>query len=162
MRITINTDGLQRLRDALMAARDAVMPAVADAVEATCEQVQNGLSSAAPRGTGDDAAEPPPGDAAGHLADSFSYALEAEEVMVTGTVSTSQPQKLAFVVEGRGEVFPVTKKALFWPGLAHPVRHAAASVANDFVSPVVDEAIGGLPEQFDAALSQVQVAMDGV
>lgn len=37
-----------------------------------------------------------------------------------------------WVLGGRGPVFPKKKKALFWPGLAHPVPRAGPAPANPF------------------------------
>ena len=37
-----------------------------------------------------------------------------------------------WVVKGRGWVFPVKKKALWWPGLPHPVAYARPSKPNPF------------------------------
>lgn len=38
-----------------------------------------------------------------------------------------------YVENGRGPVYPVRKKALYWPELAHPVKRAGPAPANDFV-----------------------------
>lgn len=38
-----------------------------------------------------------------------------------------------YVENGRGPVYPVRKKALYWPELAHPVKRAGPAAANDFV-----------------------------
>lgn len=38
-----------------------------------------------------------------------------------------------YVENGRGPVFPVRKKALYWPELSHPVAKAGPAPANDFV-----------------------------
>ena len=38
-----------------------------------------------------------------------------------------------YVENGRGPVFPVVKKALYWPELGHPVAKAGPAPANDFV-----------------------------
>lgn len=162
MRITINANGLQVLRERLIRAQDAVMPAVVDAITETGNTIKEGLSHAAPRGlsSADEAAQPIEGDIPGRLGESFAFEVEADAVMVHGTVSTNQPQKLAFVVGGRGPIYPVNKRALYWQGLDHPVRSARASQANDFVSPVVDAAMAAIPERIEVAMAQVQLAMD--
>ncbi len=38
-----------------------------------------------------------------------------------------------WVINGRGDVYPVNKLALWWPGLDHPVKHAKPSQPNDFM-----------------------------
>ena len=38
-----------------------------------------------------------------------------------------------YVENGRGPVYPVVKKALYWPELSHPVKRAGPAKANDFV-----------------------------
>lgn len=98
------------------------------------------LGNAAPQGKGE-GGENPPGDAPGPLSESFSaYAeIHANGNSAVADVTTDQPLKFKFVTEGRGEVLPKTKKALFWKGLDHPVRRAGPAAANDFVSPVLDK-----------------------
>lgn len=39
---------------------------------------------------------------------------------------------------GRGEVLPVNKMALFWPGLPHPVKRAGPSKAYPFMKPTAE------------------------
>lgn len=42
-----------------------------------------------------------------------------------------------YVEHGRGPVFPVTKKALYWPELGHPVKRAGPAEANRFLERTV-------------------------
>jgi hypothetical protein len=59
----------------------------------------------------------------------------------TGEMSqTVMPTKpYAEVIEkGRGAVYPVLKKALWWPGLAHPIPMAKAFKGDPFVRPAFE------------------------
>ena len=45
-----------------------------------------------------------------------------------------------WVILGRGEVVPVNAKALWWPGLDHPVMRSGPSRPNDFMQTGFDAA----------------------
>lgn len=47
-----------------------------------------------------------------------------------------------YVENGRGPVYPVRKKALYWPELPHPVGKAGPAKANDFVGRTRDKLDG--------------------
>jgi len=148
-------EGLARLRDELPG---LIMSALN---EAGSTLVQD-LASAAPRGKGGGSS--PPGDSNGPLAESFvSSVLES-----TMIVRTTQPTKLRYVTEGTGlygpygeRIYPTTKKALYWEGADHPVRSVAGQEANDFVSPITDEADGEITDLIaDAIYEAMQEAAD--
>lgn len=136
MQLIVDTSGLDLLRQKIAEARDALPDLLQQAAREAGEAVRQNLQDEAPVGAVE--GPPPPGDAEGHLADSFSVQDEDSSGGAAISVRTSQPQKLEYVTEGRGEVLPVTKKALFWRGLPHPVRRAGPSQPNDFVSKVLD------------------------
>ena len=48
-----------------------------------------------------------------------------------------------WVILGRGEVVPVQAKALWWPGLDHPVMRSRPSKPNDFMQTGFDAANEG-------------------
>ncbi len=48
-----------------------------------------------------------------------------------------------WVILGRGEVRPVTAKALWWPELDHPVMRSGPSRPNDFMATAFDSANEG-------------------
>jgi hypothetical protein len=48
-----------------------------------------------------------------------------------------------WVILGRGEVVPVNAKALWWPGLDHPVMRSGPSRPNDFMQTGFDAANSG-------------------
>lgn len=122
------------------------LPAIiADEIVAAGSELVAELGSAAPRsGSTGSTIE---GDTSGPLAESFSSDVQGSDGVVTLTVKTSQPTKLKFVTEGTGlygplnhRIIPRTKRALYWEGAAHPVKSVAGQEANDFVSPLTDEA----------------------
>lgn len=47
-----------------------------------------------------------------------------------------------YVENGRGPVYPVVKKALYWPELSHPVMRAGPAQANLFVERTVAQIDG--------------------
>lgn len=152
-------EGLTRLRDALPGLISAALSDAGNAV------VQD-LTSAAPRGTGSGA--PPEGDASGPLAESFLANVEDSGNEATLTVKTTQPTKLMYVTEGTGlygpynqRIYPKAKKALYWEGAEHPVKSVAGQEANDFVSPITDEANGEITDQVaDVIYEAMQEAAD--
>ncbi len=141
MRFTSNADGIMALRQRLAQTRAQLQPLLARAVRDAGGWVAQNLSDAAPVGKAESGGTPPDGDAPGRLSESF-YVVEegSTESSAAVSVRTRQPTKLKFVVEGRGEVRPVNKKALYWPGLPHPVKRARPTTANDFVTPALAEA----------------------
>lgn len=152
-------EGLSRLRNELPG---LIRAALSDAGNAVVQD----LASAAPRGTG--SGTPPEGDASGPLAESFSAIVEDAEGETVLTVKTTQPTKLMYVTEGTGiygpygeRIYPKVKKALYWEGAEHPVASVAGQEANDFVSPIIDEADGEITDQVAEAIYEaMQEAAD--
>ncbi|GAC1471381.1 MAG: hypothetical protein PVSMB5_19960 [Ktedonobacteraceae bacterium] len=140
MRIIVDYSGLDALRARIAEARAVLPELLQEAAAEAGLQIVEALSEAAPVGQGEEGSTPPLGDAPGRLNESFYVQAEESAYSPGGAVSvkTTQPTKLRFVVEGRGEVRPKYKRALYWPGLAHPVRRAGPAPANDFVTPVVE------------------------
>lgn len=137
MRMQIQTN-IAELRARILDARSLLPSLIQDAANEAGTVVSDELKAAAPQGKGQSS---PPGDAPGPLAGSFSMQYDSiSEEGTTVSVVTNQPTKLSFVVKGRGEVRPKVKRALYWEGLSHPVKRAGPSKANDFVSPVLDNA----------------------
>lgn len=153
-------EGLSRLRNELPGLIRAALSNAGNAV------VQD-LASAAPRGQGG-SGTPPEGDAPGPLAESFSAVVEDSAGEAVLTVKTSQPTKLMYVTEGTGiygpygeRIYPKVKKALYWEGAEHPVKSVAGQEANDFVSPITDEADGEITDQVaDVIYEAMQGAAD--
>jgi hypothetical protein len=140
MDIIVDTSGLELLRERIAEARAALPDLLQQVVYGAGTWVAEELSAAAP--VGKDGGPPPPGDAPGRLNESFYVQAEASKFADGAAISvrTRQPQKLSYVVNGRGEVLPVRKQALYWPSLAHPVRRAQPSQPNDFVTPALANA----------------------
>jgi hypothetical protein len=109
-------------------------PLVQQELRALGQQSVEALSQAAPYGKSGGGGGLS-GDAPGRLAESFYAYTEGLQTKV----QCEQPHKLNIIVNGRGPVRPVHKKALYWQGLPHPVKYARATKPNDFVSPVVEE-----------------------
>lgn len=148
--LTLSVTGLDAARMRIAVMRAALHTAMVDAMGQVGDAVIADLENRAPVGQGEEDATPPEGDAPGHLRDSFVSTLENDgESHATLTVSTTQPQKLSWVVNGRGWVFPVNKRALYWAALGHPVPYARPSEPNDFVSPVMEH----VPEYVESIIT---------
>ena len=65
-------------------------------------------------------------------------------------------------VEGRGWIFPVSKRALMWEGLSHPVMSAAPSQANDFVTPIIDSVTDIVEAEVQALIDELGAILEGV
>ena len=61
--------------------------------------------------------------------------------------------------KGRSEVYPVVKKALWWPGLPHPIPMAKKVKADPFVRPAYE---AGLLVFFTTMNNYVHEALTGV
>jgi len=140
-RITMG-GALQSQLDQIARVRSSLPGVVRDALDAAGIAMVQDLASAAPRGTSGGGSAPE-GDASGPLAESFTESVDGS----TLTVKTTQPTKLGYVTQGTGihgpygeRIYPTVKKALYWPGAEHPVRSVAGQEANDFVSPITENA----------------------
>lgn len=142
----VSGPALLLMRERIAAARilmAQMVPATLALVGATCAQA---LTDAAPRG--EESGENPPGDAPGPLAESFTSELEMRGTYAgVVRVKTTQPTKLRYVRRGTGvygpngqRIRPLVKKALYWKNAPHPMKSVAGQRANDFVTPVVNEA----------------------
>lgn len=151
---TPGTD-LVTLRTQIALAKAGIVDALAQGLLTGGNQVARNLSLAAPIGKGEEG-PPIPGDAPGRLLTSFCAVPTSQ---LTVEVRTSQPNKLALVVKGRKEVVPVTKRALMWPGLPHPVMRSRAVAPNDFVSPVLDSAEADIKEMVLAPVEALLQAL---
>src|SRR5579884_3847285 len=146
MRIIINSN-LEDLKARLQMAIDELPDMMRQAFQEAGQTIVDDLKDAAPSGKGE--SPPPEGDAPGPLAESF-YLREEPPPGVPGaavSIRTTQPTKLKFVRFGtglygpRGErIVPKTKKALYWPDAAHPVKSVRGMEPNDFVKPILDNA----------------------
>lgn len=156
MPFTVTITGLDTVRARITALQAALPEAVMTGMQQIGTEAVSALSAASPVGNSGADDTPPAGDAPGALRDSFQSTLAGDGSHANLTVFTTQPQKLSWVVNGRGWVFPLNKKALFWNGLPHPVMFSHPSEPNDFVSPVVDDitasAVSTMIEAINAAL----------
>ena len=161
MQLIFDTTGLDLMRARIAEAKAALPGLLEQAVQDAGDWVAQNLSDAAPQGTSGGGA-PPPGDAPGRLSESFYVQTESSAFAEGAAVSvrTRQPQKLKYVVEGRGVVLPVRKRALYWPGLAHPVRRAGPSQPNDFVTPTLDSAPGA-QEALSVVVEELAAILEG-
>lgn len=69
----------------------------------------------------------------GQLAHSHTYTVEGNTGELTNTVDYLQ-----YVLYGRGWVFPVEKKALYWEELDHPVAYARPAEPNDYFTLAIE------------------------
>lgn len=105
--------------DALMEKPHEVQGKIEETLEKILNQLQGIAENTAPVKTG-------------NLRDSHIISIEGS----TGELS-NLAYYLPFVLHGRGWVFPVRRKALWWPELPHPVAYARPAPPNDYFSAVV-------------------------
>jgi hypothetical protein len=152
--LSSNSAGLDALIAKAKQAQSELPRATRDAAQRIGDTVAKQLSDVAPKGK--NGGPPPPGDAQGKLSNSFSAKAEQRDVGARMTLSTSQPLKLKIITGGRKVVVPTTKKALFWPGLSHPVKRSNAVKANDFVSPVMSRRNDVVKAEMQKAIQELK------
>jgi len=157
MIIKSDTSGIDALLARVHQVQSELSRVTKDAAQRVGDTVKEQLSGAAPKGRG---GPPPPTDASGPLSGSFSAKAEQQGAGAYMELKTSQGVKLKFVTGGRGVVLPVNKRALFWPGLAHPVRRAGPSKANDFVSPVLNRKDDVVEAEMQKAIQEIKDIMN--
>lgn len=159
MNITSDTSGLASLIARVQEARAVLPELLVDAAQSAGDAVVGELHDAAPVGQG--GSIPPPGDASGPLAESFYAVAERQADAGVVEVRANQPIKLSYVVNGRGWVYPVNKKALYWEGLDHPVARSRPSNPNDFVSPVLADATDTVEGEAQTVVEELQAILEG-
>jgi len=161
MIIESDASGTEFLRARIEEAKLLLPGLLVDSAQLAGDGVASALGDAAPHGKG--SGDSPPGDAPGALSESFHCETEAQGDGAMATVSTTQPAKLRYVVEGRGWVYPVNKRALYWDGLPHPVPYAKPSQANDFISPVINDQVNEIVEpEVNAIIDNLSAILEGV
>lgn len=154
MLLIVDTTGLGALTMRFQDARAELPGLMQQAAQEAGQVLVDDLSASAPVGANE--GPPPPGDGPGRLAESFFVRDESETSVA---VCTTQPLKLQYVRYGRGEVLPVRKRALMWPGLDHPVRRAGPSQPNDFLTPVIQDF--NLEEALQPVVDKLAVIIEG-
>ena len=154
-----DTSGLDRLIARVNQAQAELPRVTKDAAQRIGDTVKGQLSSAAPKGKS--GGPPPPGDSSGPLSGSFSAKAEQQGVGARMTLSASQPFKLKIITGGRKAVIPVTKRALMWPGLPHPVMRSSAVKANDFVKPIMARRNDVVKTEMQKAIDEIKSILGG-
>ena len=140
--------GLSKLLTRMQDAADLLIPNVADGMSKLGEQTVTDLQTVTPTGVDlFDAYHPPPGDAAGHLNESYSVPnIDVTDTGAMAQVITDQPTKFRFVTTGTGvyspggfgsPIVPTVQKALYWQGAPHPFRSVLGQAANPFQQQVL-------------------------
>jgi len=161
-----NTNGLDMLIERVRKARSELPKITTEAAQRAGDTLAQQLSSAAPRGK--NPGPPPPGDASGPLAKSFSAQATQSNSGATLELKTNQPLKLQYVTlgtgiyVGKGVIKPLTKRALFWPGANHPVRSVRGIKGKDFVKPIIAKAPDVVKIEMQQAAQAIQSILWGV
>jgi len=150
LRVKIMAPALEALQARLTMLRShLVTNMIMSHVETALTQTVLDLRAAAPighdSGGGFGMSLPIGDDKAGKLVDSFLMnAWTWTQGRAIGQIETTQPKKLHYLRVGTGlygpynqRIYPRTKKALYWPGAAHPVASIAGMRPNDFVTPLL-------------------------
>ncbi len=161
--VKVNASGVKQALERLLLIRAELFPAVERAAISAVQETVDDLKAFTPVG---ERGISPPGDAQGHLADSFYMTSGGGDNGFRLTVQTTQPRKLDYVRHGTGvygpvgvRITPVRAKALYWEGAAHTVPSVAGQHANDFVTPVLEEAVPRIMSRVEqAALAVIEGA----
>lgn len=101
------------------------------------------------------------GPMAGRLRDDIHGTAEMTATGVHITVISGVPEA-AFVIEGTSPhpIDPVNKKALMWPGAAHPVRHVnhPGTQPNPFGEQAKDEIVDVLQAEWSLIVQEMAVS----
>jgi hypothetical protein len=93
----------------------------------------------------------------GRLRDSIRYETKASEGGIVITF-TAQVPYAGYVVDGTEPhtIAPNAKKALFWPGAAHPVRlvHHPGTRPNDFARRAIEPLLKVIQARLEAAVAE--------
>lgn len=160
-----NSSGIDRLIARIRKAQTELPRITQEGAQRAGDTLKEQLSNAAPHGK--NPGPPPPGDAPGSLSRSFTAKAEKSSQGATLEVKTSQPLKLQYVTKGtgvyvgKGVIRPLTKKALFWKGAAHPYRSVKGIKGNDFVKPVIDKARDVVRAEMDKAIQEIRDILGG-
>lgn len=159
MYIKIDGSGLNRLILQMEQAERDLLPAIASAMQDIGNTIAADLTRAAPHGPGTSS---PPGDEVGPLDDSFVPEVSQNSGEAKLTVRTTQPTKLTFVRKGTGiygpkhrRIVPTQAKALWWRGAQHPVKSVSGERPNDFVTPVLRDALPMVRQKLSQAVGRV-------
>lgn len=147
MSFIVDTSGLLALMDKVANARDAIPMVMEAAMAGIGLDAVTELSIASPYDASANNGVLPGEE--GHLNESFS----ASDVIPTAEgadveVKTSEPIKFFYVTEGTVDVepiFPLYKRALWWPDAAHPYAFVHGQQANPFHKQVLQDLESGEP-----------------
>src|SRR5580765_1275116 len=159
MIINSSTAGLDDLRARLAMMRDEIAPLAVETGQIIGDNVAQKLGEASPHGQSGGSS--PGDDSQGPLSESFSASTEEQGDGAMVTVVTSQGIKLSYVVNGRPEIFPVNKRALYWNGLDHPVMYARATQPNDFIGPVLDSVDEIIEPEMQIMIEELSAILGG-
>jgi len=154
-----DTSGIDKLLARVRKAQTELPRVTVNAAQRAGDTVKGQLASAAPKGQS--GGMPPPGDSPGPLSGSFSAKAEQRGIGAHMELKTSQPFKLKLVTGGRKAVVPVTKKALMWKGLPHPVMRSGPVKANDFVTPVMNRRANAVKAEMQKAIQEIRSILGG-
>jgi hypothetical protein len=138
MSFTVDTSGLQALRNRFMDIKATLGDVVDQAVNEVAQEAQVMLESATPY-------DPEPNNGVipgeeGHLRDSYAVTDATGGIVSTAELTTSEPIKFGYVTGGTdGPIYPRAKRALWWPALQHPVGWVSGQSANPFHQVVAEE-----------------------
>jgi hypothetical protein len=161
-----NSSGIDRLLASIRKAQTELPRITQEGAQRAGDTLKQQLSSAAPRGKSS-GGPPPAGDASGPLAGSFNAKAEQQGAGATLELTTNQPLKLKYVTlgtgiyVGKGVIRPLTKKALFWPGAAHPYRSVKGIKGKDFVKPVLSKAPDVVKAEMQKAIQEMRAILGG-
>lgn len=158
VRITMDTSGLVAVAARLQNASALLTPVLKQGTQQLADESMRLIEEATPIGIG---------RTGGHLAESYSTTVYDSFPQSGGfTLSTSQGSKLRYVRFGTGiygafghPIIPVTKHALWWPGVDRPRRSVRGQQPNDFVLRVIAQIMPYATEEMQHVLHQMAASL---
>jgi hypothetical protein len=157
---SVNSDGLLALKARIQTVIDFMPTFCEEAVQLVADEAVLEISVVCPYDGELDNGQIPGEE--GHLNMSFYAESQQSGIISEMTVKTLEPIKLSYVTGGTNSpILPLSAKALWWPGLAHPVSSVSGQQANDFVTPVRDAIASEVPDIVQPVIDEIMQALNG-
>ncbi|GAC1589092.1 MAG: hypothetical protein NVS4B1_33440 [Ktedonobacteraceae bacterium] len=142
MGFTITMSGLTAMQSRFSIGRDGLGVLMRDGTAAIELEAVNGLHAACPVDNEADNGVIPGEE--GHLDESFvGDPVMASVAASHAEVRTQEPIKFQYVTQGTASpILPTVKKAMWWPGAAHPMYSVAGQAADPFQTAVAQDIQG--------------------
>ena len=161
MPFRVNIDGLLAMQERFSSAKSGLGIVLRETTTRAENEAVNQLHTNSPV---DDEANNGvlPGEE-GHLNESFvGDPVEVNDITSHADVRTEEPIKFQYVTQGTDSpIYPVVKKAMWWPGAAHPMYSVSGQAANPFQVPIGQDIEGRMGEFAAPSLQAWLATLEG-